>query len=153
MKTLLQLLAIASVAMGSATRAEDFPKGSPAFETKFSSAVKLAAANGKPVLAVFSAIWCAPCQQMKKEVYPAKAIQPFHDKFNWVYVDVDDASTEKLQQQFHIQYFPTIIFLNKDGKKVDEHVGGSDAKSFAEKLQSVLKKLPPAAEQDAPKKS
>jgi hypothetical protein len=36
---------------------------------------------------------------------------------------------------------------------VDEHVGGSDAKSFAEKLQSVLKKLPPAAEQDAPKKS
>lgn len=146
MKITALLFALALIVVGTLSQASDFPKGSPAFETDFAKTVAIAKENGKPVIAVFSAVWCGPCQMMKKEVYPSKAVKPFHDKFNWVYVDVDEASNEKVQTKFKVEAYPTLIFLNSNGKKVDELIGAADSSEFAKTLKGVLKKVPPPVE-------
>lgn len=147
---LLAALAMAAVGSVSVAQAADFPKRSPKFEKRYRSALNEAKKSGKPIIAVFSAVWCPPCQQMKKEVYPSEAVKPFHDKFVWVYLDTDDADNEKVAKEFKVQGIPHIQFLDKDGKPLDKQIGGSQPAAFAQKLESILKKAGPAPAETKP---
>jgi thiol:disulfide interchange protein len=118
----------------------DFPDGSPKFETKYKSALSEAKKTGKPVLLVFSATWCGPCQANKKNVYPSAAVKPYHDKFVWAYLDADEAANKKAMTEYGVNGIPHIQFLDKDGKSIDKMVGASTPEGFAKKLQEVLGK-------------
>lgn len=134
------ILMLAALALVAPVLAGDFPKGSPTFVHSYGEALTAAKTGGKPVILVFSAAWCGPCQAMKKDVYPSSAVKPYHDKFVWAYLDVDEASNEKASKQFAVSSIPHIQFLNSAGKTVDKQIGGTDATSFAKKLAAVLKK-------------
>lgn len=138
MKHLLCLLTAATFALPAL--AGDFPKGSPHFQTSFSAAQAEAKKTGKPMIVVFSASWCGPCQQMKKEVYPSADVTPFHDKFVWAYLDTDNKDNAALAEKHKVSGIPHIAFLSADGKSVDEQVGSVPAKAFAAKLTKVLAK-------------
>lgn len=140
MKTLIKSLSLAILAACSVALASDFPKGSPAFETKLSTALEKAKAEGKPVIAVFSAVWCGPCQMMKKEVYPSAEVKKFHDQFIWAYLDTDEAANEADASKYGVSGIPHIQFLDKNGKPVDKQVGSSSPDDFAKTLKGVLKK-------------
>ncbi len=120
--------------------AADFPKGSPKFEHSYRGALSDAKKSGKPVVLIFSAAWCPPCQSMKKDVYPSAEVKEFHDKFVWAYLDVDDNSTGAAAKKFKVQGIPHIEFLNSAGESLDQQVGGNDAASFAKRLAGVLAK-------------
>lgn len=120
--------------------AADFPKGSPKFEHSLKSATAAAEKSGKPMILVFSAVWCGPCQQMKKEVYPSDAIKPFHDKFEWAYLDADEESNAAAMKKFNVEGIPHIQFLSKDGKDLGSQVGSTSPEDFANTLEKTLKK-------------
>jgi thiol:disulfide interchange protein len=120
--------------------AKDFPEGSPKFESKYKSALSEAKKTGKPVLLVFSATWCGPCQANKKNVYPAAAVKPYHDKFVWAYLDADDDANKKPMTEYGVDGIPHIQFLDRDGKSIDKLVGATTPDKFAKKLQDVLAK-------------
>ncbi|MDP1587145.1 MAG: thioredoxin family protein, partial [Prosthecobacter sp.] len=88
--------------------------------------------------------WCGPCQEMKKEVYPSAAVKPFHDKFNWAYLDIDVDANLKLFESHKLESVPHLLFLDAGGKTIDQQEGGSSPKEFAKKLEKVLKKAVPA---------
>ena len=140
MKVLTKCLALATVAMASLALASDFPKGSPKFEDSLRSALNDAKENGKPIVAVFSASWCGPCQKMKNDVYPSDAVKAYHDKFNWAYLDTDIRRNSKDGDKFGVKGIPHIQFLDKDGKPIDKQVGSTSAESFAKTLEGVLQK-------------
>jgi thiol:disulfide interchange protein len=117
-----------------------FPEGSPKFETKYKAALDEAKKTGKPIVAVFSASWCPPCQANKKNVYPAAAVKPYHDKFVWVYLDADEDANKKVMEEFGVSSIPHIQFLSKDGKSIDKQIGGTSPAAFAKVLQGVLAK-------------
>jgi thiol:disulfide interchange protein len=127
-----------------AARAADFPEGSPGFKTSLPAALKEAKKEGKPVIAIYSAVWCGPCQQMKHKVYPSAQVKPFHDKFVWAYLDADDEKANAADmQKFGVEGIPHIQFLSSSGKPIDKQIGSSSPEEFVEKLQSVLKKAGP----------
>lgn len=140
MKTLTKCLALAAVAMTSLALAGEFPKGSPKFEDSLRDVLKDSKENGKPIVAVFSAVWCGPCQKMKKDVYPSEAVQAYHDKFNWAYIDTDNRRNAKDAEKFGVSGIPHIQFLDKDGNPIDKQVGSNSAEAFAKTLESVLQK-------------
>jgi thiol:disulfide interchange protein len=140
MKTLTKSIAAAFLMACSIALAADFPKGSPPFEHKLSDALAKAKEEGKPVIAVFSAVWCGPCQAMKKEVYPSKEVKAYHDKFVWVYLDVDDEANSAASEKYGVSGIPHIQFLNSQGKPIDKQVGSSAPEEFASTLKGVLKK-------------
>ncbi len=139
MKTLAAFLTILFFASTTAFSA-DFPEGSPAFEHKLSAALTKAKAAKKPVIAVFSAVWCGPCQTMKKTVYPSAQVKPYHDKFVWAYLDSDEASNAADMKKFNVSGIPHIEFLDSTGKSVGKQVGSSTADAFAKTLEGILKK-------------
>lgn len=136
-KALLLLAALFSLSLN----ASDFPKGSPKFFTSSGAVLKAAKENGKPVILVFSAAWCGPCQKMKKEVYPSSEVQPLQDKFNWAYLDIDEEANSKLAEGFKVETIPHLFFLDSAGKvTLDELKDVNTPKDFAKKLTKVLKK-------------
>ncbi|MCA1964913.1 MAG: thioredoxin family protein [Prosthecobacter sp.] len=120
--------------------AADFPPGSPKFNTSFGEALSSAKKEGKPVIVVFSASWCPPCQAMKKNVYPSAEVKQLHDKFVWVYLDVDDDANSKVAQKFKVQGIPHVQFLDKNGSALTSQVGGVSPAEFAKLLATVAEK-------------
>ncbi|MEZ0390185.1 MAG: thioredoxin family protein [Verrucomicrobium sp.] len=141
MKTLIKTFALALLAASAlVVQAGEFPKGSPKFEDSLRSALNDAKKNGKPIVAVFSAVWCGPCQAMKNDVYPSDEVKALHDKFNWAYLDIDNSRNEKDVKKFGVSGIPHIQFLSASGETLDKQVGGNSASAFASKLNSVLAK-------------
>ncbi len=138
MKTALTLLATAALTV--CLHASDFPAGSPKFATTADTVMTAAKTNGKPTILVFSASWCGPCQEMKKDVYPSAAVKPFHDQFNWAYLDIDVAANTKLFESHKLESVPHLLFLDTAGKTIDQQEGSSTPAEFAKKLTQVLKK-------------
>lgn len=135
------LLALTTALVASILNAADFPANSPHFATSHDMVISLAKENGKPALIVFSASWCGPCQEMKKNVYPSAEVKPFHDKFNWAYLDIDVPTNLKVFEGLKLESVPYILFLDASGKKLDVQDGGVEtSKEFAAKLEGVLKK-------------
>jgi thiol:disulfide interchange protein len=143
-RSILSLVAAAFAGLISCTPTQakgDFPAGSPAFQTDYKAALATAAKEGKPLLVVFSATWCGPCQVNKKKVYPSKAVIPYHDKFVWAYLDTDDEANAAVFKKFSSEgSIPFIQFLSKSGKAIDSHLGQSTPDAFAAKLKAVLEK-------------
>lgn len=135
-KTILLILAAAT----SLTLASDFPKGSPDFKDTTATAMSAAKKSGKPVILVFSAAWCPPCQTMKRDVYPSAEVKALHDKFVWAYIDIDDPRNESAATKYGVNSIPHIEFLNAEGKEISKQIGGTSSKDFAKTLQNVLAK-------------
>ncbi len=137
MKKLLTFLAAAIMLP---VMASDFPAGSPKFGTDYKAALETAKKEGKPVVLVFSAAWCGPCQSMKKNVYPSAEVKPLHDKFVWAYLDTDVEANAAAAEKYKVQGIPHVQFLNKDGKDIGNQVGGVPPAEFAGILNKVAEK-------------
>ena len=131
--------AIALLAISPAGKAADFPKGSPAFKTNYAEALKAAEVSGKPLIVIFSASWCGPCQANKKRVYPAAEVKLYHDKFVWAYLDADDEANIPAMQKFEVSGIPHIEFLDKTGESLGHMAGGTSPEVFAQVLAEVSK--------------
>ncbi len=105
--------------------------------TDFAAAKAKAAETGKPILAVFSAEWCAPCQMMVKDVYPTEQVINALNEFVPVYIDGD--YHRDLTAQYEIEAFPTYIVMTAAGEVRGRFVGGAGSpESFLVRLDSSI---------------
>jgi len=122
------------------------------WETDYPAALARAKAEKKHVLVDFTGSdWCGWCIRLKKEVFDEKAFQNYA-KENLVLVELDFPQTkklskklteqnDKLQQEFQVQGFPTILILNSKGKEAARtgyKEGGADA--YVKHLKELIKK-------------
>jgi len=118
----------------------------PEFYKNYDEALAAGEMKDKPVILIFSASWCPPCQQMKQSVYPSKEVEPHHDSFIWTYLDVDLPENQGVAQAYRAQGLPHYAFLTADGQFMGTAMGGAPPASFKEILDQVLahaKTVPP----------
>ena len=123
---LLPFLLLISSHSAPATAA-DFPPGSPDFATSYEAATQRAAKSRKPILLIFSAGYCPPCQLMLKTVYPSPQVAPLHSKFEWAYIDVSQPESEATVRKFDVQPIPHLQFLTPDSKPFSNWIGHATA--------------------------
>jgi len=85
----------------------------------YAGARAVAEARGKPLLLVFSASWCPPCQQMKRNTWPDPDLQQLvNDRFVAVYIDVDHRANHPVAARHAIDVIPTIVVAASDGEPI-----------------------------------
>ncbi len=113
-------------------------EGGPTFHSNFETARKVSKETGKPLITIFSATWCPPCQKMKRSVYPSSEVKPFHDSFVWAYLDADEKENTALMSQFNVNGIPHIAFVASDGQVMGHMTGAVASATFAKHLTQVL---------------
>lgn len=119
---------------------------------EFAKAQELAKASKKPMLLDFTGSdWCGWCIKLKEEVFDEKEFQHYAAE-NLVLVELDfprsksqkdsiKKQNEKLQQEYGVRGFPTIILLDPEGKKIGQtgyQEGGP--KAYVEHLKELIEK-------------
>lgn len=119
----------------------------------WNTAMVKAKAAKKPVFVDFYTDWCGWCKKLDKETYTDAVVQKkLRDE--WVSVKVNAENGQmtgayedttrtypQLTRHFGVQGFPTLLFLDKDGKKVGVIPGFLKAKEFARALDYYKQEL------------
>lgn len=114
----------------------------------FLAALATAKEERKPIVLDFSAEWCAPCQQMIRNVFPDPRVARLLEGFVFLTIDTDEYPA--LAKRFRVLGMPDIRILSPDGKEVRQLLGFQDAETFAEELRSSLQSLEEAGTRSYP---
>ena len=113
-------------------------------EQDFDKALAKAKAEDKIIFVDTYASWCGPCKMMDKKVFRDKKVA---DYFNANFVNLKmmvETSTEvtpegnKFVQRYDFDAYPTMFFLDKEGKVVHKIVGYHAADSLLLVGQSLF---------------
>jgi thiol:disulfide interchange protein len=97
----------------------------------YEEAIEQARAENKPVLLIFTASWCGPCQQMKKSVYPSAPVQAVANRLIWLTVDVDLPANQSLTQKHGISGIPALVIIDANGRSKSKISGGRSPADLA----------------------
>ena len=100
-------------------------------------AVKLSKDSNKPIMMMYSAVWCGECDKMKKKVFQNDAINKrLKDDFVLLSFDVEQ-DMERLPEGFSFRGVPTFFFMNSNKKLLKKVEGSCTKDSFLGKLKAV----------------
>lgn len=141
------------IAEQDASKTADAPGAKDVFkwETDFELAKKRAKEENKSILIDFTGSdWCGWCIKLNKEVFSTPEFQEYAAK-KLIMVELDfpkkkelpaklKEQNDKLQEEYKIEGFPTVILLNSRGKEVARtgYQDGGPAK-YIEHLKELLK--------------
>lgn len=109
----------------------------PQFSSRIAvaDAIEQADEIGVPLLVMFSASWCGPCKMMKAGPLRSDAVQSWLETTgSALYVDVDEQPDDA--NAYSVRAMPTFV-LFENGRELKRIVGGMDAKSLVEWLNTL----------------
>ncbi len=106
-------------------------------DTSLKQAKILAKQYQKPVFIDFYAEWCKPCKIMEEEVFDDGEVGSFINQ-NFIAIRVDGEEEQNLTQQYGIQVYPSLMFLDTDGKLLVKYDGALGSSEFLRLSQDML---------------
>ena len=107
------------------------------------AAIEQATQQGKPVILVFSADWCAFCRMLERETLTDGEVARLAKDFMVFRVDMTSstppAETVELARKYGAEGLPTVAFLNARGEWVKDLtlVGYEPPREFAKRLRAL----------------
>jgi thioredoxin-related protein len=87
------------------------------WSTDLAASQERAAAEGKPLLLLFSAEWCDPCQRMKRVTWPDPVVKAIvNSRVVPVYLDIDRKELAGIVEQYGVDPIPHVLLANAKGK-------------------------------------
>ena len=104
----------------------------------FQDVLSLAKAENKIIMADFFTDWCIWCVELDKKVYHNEDAAKYmnENQINWK-TDAEKGEGVELAKKYEINGFPTIIFMDSDGKEIDRIVGYFPTASFMKIVKDI----------------
>lgn len=80
----------------------------------------IAQKENKPVLTVFSAIWCGPCQQLKETAFKKDEFKSVAAKVILQYIEQTTPKGQAYCQRFAVRGYPTMKIFSPEGNQLEE---------------------------------
>lgn len=104
------------------------------WQASFKKAQKLAKRKNKPLLVFFTGSdWCRPCKNLHKDFFETKEFKKISTDFILYEADFPRRTdiitlekkkeNKKIQQQYRVSGYPTLLILSADGKEIGRKVG------------------------------
>ncbi len=117
-------------------------KGIHFFHGSFAEALAKAKAEDKLVFMDAFTTWCGPCRRMASTVFVDEAVGNFYNaNFINVKMDMEKGEGPDLAQKYSVRSYPTLLYINAEGKIVHNSSGARPPESFIELGQEALKKF------------
>ncbi len=111
------------------------------FRGSFKQALAKAKRENKLVFLDAYASWCGPCRYMKATMFPDKKLGTFMNQhYVCVAIDMEAGEGPALLKQYPLKYYPTLFFLENNGKIKQTSVGmpkkgAGELLAFAQKVK------------------
>jgi len=85
--------------------------------------------------------WCGPCKRMAKQVFPHNEVGDFYNKnFVSMKIDMEKIPGRKFQKKYPVSAFPTLYYIDGDGKVAHVTKGGKSPEQFIQLGRMAIKK-------------
>lgn len=141
-KTMVMTLLVSMLALAGAQA-----QGIAFHEGDWASALKKAKAEDKLIFMDCYTTWCGPCKMMAKSVFPEQSVGAFFNQhFVNVKMDMEKGEGRQLAQTYQVRAYPTLLFVDGDGKVVHKALGARQVADFIELGKAALKRNDKSAE-------
>lgn len=101
------------------------------FKGTLKEALALAKKENKPVFLDVYAIWCGPCSLLKKKTFVNDKVAAYYnDHFINISLDGEKGDGAAIAQLIGISAYPTLLYLNANGKVFLYAIGYQSPKQF-----------------------
>ena len=100
----------------------------------YAEGVPLGKGQGKKIVLLFYADWCAFCEKMDKETFRDDPVVVYMNE-NFIAVRVNSDREPKLAAEYLVRGLPTTWFLTADGQKISSLPGYISPKQFLKFLR------------------
>jgi thiol:disulfide interchange protein len=135
MKKLVFIATTLIIFIGSTVSAQ----GIEFLEVAWKDAMKKAKAENKLMFVDAYTTWCGPCKVMAANVFTqAEAGEMFNNNFINLKIDMEKADGLTFGQEYPIRAYPTLLFIDGDGKVVKKVVGGQQLPGLISHAKEAL---------------
>jgi thioredoxin-related protein len=111
------------------------------FHGSFEEAKLLASKENKPLFVDVFTSWCGPCKKLSKTVFTKKSVGDyFNENFICFKLQADKKGGEnkKIADQYKVTAYPTLLWLDGDGKVLHAAIGFKEPKSLIKEAKIVF---------------
>lgn len=107
------------------------------FNGSVEEAFKLAQDKGRPLFVYWGAVWCPPCNQIKKTIFTKAEFQDEAKNFIALYLDGDAPEAQKWGEHFGTVGYPTMMILSPKAQEIYRMPFGLDVNEYVALMKSV----------------
>lgn len=98
--------------------------------------------DGKSMMIYFTAEWCKPCKKMERESFSTSEVSNLiNGNFVPYKFDIDkEANGKSVADQFLIDAYPTIVFIDKSGNESGRIIGYRSKDELVRNIKSFSQK-------------
>lgn len=116
-----------------------FAQGIKFFEGTWGEALGEAEKQEKIIFVDAYAVWCGPCKQMAKNVFPNEKVGEFFNKhFVSMQIDMERGMGLEFAKSYPVRAYPTLFFINHKGEIVHTVVGAQSIDALLSIGRKVL---------------
>jgi thiol-disulfide isomerase/thioredoxin len=109
----------------------------------FKEILDMAKAQNKLVFIDCYTSWCGPCKRLAATVFPDREVGDFYNStFINTKFDMEKEEGPTIAGKYSIRAYPTLLWLDGDGKVVLQHVGGLDPQGLIEQGKKAIDPTP-----------